>query len=81
VPSDLIRRVPVGGSVASTWEIEHDRALAERDAALHQVRDAAAALLVIHYAIVLRFGQDAWSAVAGRGRLGVPGWHAAWPGA
>jgi hypothetical protein len=45
-------------------EIEHDAALAERDAARRQMEEWRHGLWIIRNAIVRQYGQDAWAAIA-----------------
>jgi hypothetical protein len=45
-------------------EIEHDAALAERDAALRQMEEWKHGLWIIRNAVVRQHGQDAWAPIA-----------------
>ena len=45
-------------------EIEHDDALAERDAARRQMQEWQNGLWIIRNAVVSRYGLDAWAAVS-----------------
>jgi hypothetical protein len=54
-------------------EIEHDAALAERDAARRQMEEWQHGLQLIRDAVVRRHGQAAWAAIAAEVRQARPG--------
>ena len=56
-------------------EIEHDDALAERDAARRQMEEWKAGLQLIRNAIVRQYGQDAWAAISAEIRKHRPAAH------
>ena len=53
-------------------EMEHDDALAERDAARRQMEEWQHGLWLIRNAIVRRHGQDAWAAISAEVRKHCP---------
>ena len=62
-----IARVSPGDAVALlrlAHEIEHDAALAERDAARRQMQEWQNGLWIIRNAVVSRYGLDAWAAIS-----------------